>query len=227
MKLFKFDEEGLNYSPIDRRKIRIMIAGAACFMVLVFFVGVLAGASNRKVVDDACSDDERYMLVSRYDVLPENEQAWKDSVFKDYEKRANLWLERPIYEGTPMKGDMMALCAINAYDSTGILLPLELALAQAQWESGMGREGKSPDKNPYNVGERDSGTVKWFESTFDGVQSYYYYMCNDYLRCKTPEQLFVNFTNCNGKRYASSTEYELHISGTYYHIKRWLSKNMD
>lgn len=226
MRLYKFDKENLNYVPVDRKRMLLILSGASALLVLTFIVGMVTSAANNVVVEVPTSEfDDRFMLVSRYDVSPEDEQVWKDSVFRDYEDKATLWLNRPVYKGTPIKGDMLALCARNAYDSTGILLPVELALSQCQWESGMGREGKSPVKNPYNVGETDSGTVKWFESTFEGVQSYYYYMCNDYLRCKSVEELFVSFTNCNGKRYASSDAYEYHVSGTYYQIKRWLEKN--
>ena len=164
---------------------------------------------------------------SKYDLYPGGEEAWKDSVFTDYAKRAQLYLNRPTFKGTPMNGELMALAARNAYDSTGILLPVELALAQCQWESGMGREGRSPKNNPYNVGEHDKGTVMWFKSTFGGTQAYYYWMCRNYLSCRSLDELFANFVNCNGKRYATEPSYEQTIRNSYYNIKNWINKNIE
>jgi hypothetical protein len=169
---------------------------------------------------------ESMHLSTRYDYEPIENEAWIDSTFSDYAKRADLYLSRPQWQGTPLNGEMMALCARNAYDSTGILLPVELALTQAQHESSMGRKGRSPKNNPFNVGEYDSGTVMWFDSTFDGVQEYYYQMVNNYLRCHTAEELLINFVNCSGYRYAKPG-YEEHITPTYRKIKRWLDENME
>lgn len=151
---------------------------------------------------------------------------WRDSVFLDYEMRADLYLSRPEFKGTPITGAMLSLAAHNAFDSTGILLPVELALAQAQWESGMGLKGRSPVNNPYNVGEYDDGTVLWFNSTFEGIQAYYYLMTRNYLKCKPLKVLFKNFTNCSGYRYASA-DYEAHVPKQYYYIKRWLKKELN
>ena len=83
----------------------------------------------------------------------------------------------------------------------------------------MGREGKSPTNNPFNIGEGDVRTTKWFNSTFEGTQAYYYYMCRNYLKCRSIDELFVNFVNCSGKRYASG-DYELHVPNQYYVIKK-------
>ena len=150
---------------------------------------------------------------------------WKDSVFTVYKNKANLYLLQEKFKGTPLTGDILALAAYNAYDSTGIILPLSLALAQCQWESDMGRLGRSPRKNPYNVGEHDTGTVLYFKTTFEGVQAYYYLMCNDYLSCKSLNELFLNFTNCNGHRYAASKTYEYNIKEQYYYIEKWLNNH--
>ena len=74
--------------------------------------------------------------------------------------------------------------------------------------------------------EHDSGTVQWFETTFDGVHAYYYFMCNNYLKCSDLKDLFRSFVNCGGKRYASSNDYESHVGPTYYYIKKWLDKKI-
>jgi hypothetical protein len=135
-------------------------------------------------------------------------------------------LNKPFFKESPIKPEILTLCARNAYDSTAILLPVELALAQAQWESSMGLEGKSPKNNPYNIGETDNGTVRYFKSTFDGIQAYYYVMCNNYLSCRKTEELLVNFVNCNGRRYASSETYETNMYNLYISIKNWLDSRI-
>jgi len=196
---------------------------SACLMS--FFFGTIMGTVKIKK-NYQKNITYNNVSYSKHDLNPEYDAAWKDSVFADYEVRANIYLSRPKFQGTPLKGDMMALCARNAYDSIGILLPVELALSQAQWESSMGREGKSPKNNPFNIGEHDSGTVKYFKSTFDGTQAYYYWMCRTYLSCSTIDELFGNFVNCNGKRYATYPLYEERVRNQYYAIKNWINKNL-
>jgi hypothetical protein len=146
-------------------------------------------------------------------------QEWKDSVFTDYELRAEIYLSK--FDDTPIEAGMLKLAAYNAYDSTGIILPVELALTQAQLESSMGTKGRSPVNNPYNVGEYDSGTVIWFDNTFDGVQAYYYLMVNNYLKCKSLKTLLKSFTNCNGNRYASKPTYEAEVKKQINYIKKY------
>jgi hypothetical protein len=145
--------------------------------------------------------------------------------FADYEKRADLYLSKETFEGTPLTGSILSTCARNTYDSTGIIIPLELALSQAQWESSMGRKGLSPKKNPFNVGEWDRGTMITFETTEEGVQAYYNLIANDYLMNRDVDDLLENFVNVNGHRYASSPDYETKISNQFNYIRRWIDKN--
>lgn len=213
----KFDE----VSYVSHYRHHIIIS------VILIMIGSLIGTSltdKGEIRSISYSSLFNYSMPSKHDVILGSNE-WKDSVFLDYEKRANIYLARPKFKGTPIKGAMLALAAHNAYDSTGILLPVELALAQAQWESGMGLKGRSPINNPYNVGEYDNGTVLWFDNTFDGIQAYYYLMTRNYLKCKSLDMLFKNFTNCAGHRYASA-QYELHVPKQYYYIKRWINKEL-
>lgn len=227
MHLYKFDQNRLTYDRITSNKnIMILIIAIVSSVCLSFYVGTVVGKNNEIKVENSNNANHNYGIASKYDLDPSHDLAWKDSVFKDYKTRADLYLNRPIFEGTPLTGEILSLCAWNAYDSTGILLPVELALSQATWESGMGREGRSPKTNPFNIGEHDSGTTKYFESTFEGTQEYYYWMCRDYLRCRTLEELFAGFVNCGGHRYASSESYETHIRDSYYRIKRWIDNNL-
>jgi len=224
MKIYKYDNDKMMMTEIPMAKFAMAGMLSIILIILISFTMgfYFRGEFNSKLLVKLNKNNP----TSKYDENPELLSAWKDSVFKDYKLRADLYLNRPIFKGTPLNGDILSLCAINAYDSTGILLPVELALSQAQWESGMGREGKSPIKNPYNIGEHDSGTVKWFESTFDGVQAYYYFMCNNYLRCKSIDELFYNFTDCGGHRYASGEQYEEKVRSLYYSIKKWIDSNI-
>lgn len=225
MRLYIFNQKNLSYDRISQKQRLILILGIFSVCLITFFLGTLMGATKiKKEYQNNMSANS--IAHSKHDLNPEHDAAWKDSVFSDYAIRADLYLSRPKFQGTPLKGEMMALCARNAYDSTGVLLPVELALSQAQWESSMGREGKSPKNNPFNIGENDSGTVQWFNSTFGGTQAYYYYMCRNYLSCRTIDQLFGNFVNCNGHRYASSPTYEEHIRNQYYAIQKWIDNNL-
>lgn len=226
MQLFKFNSDKLSYEKITNKNLLILGISILTAIFVAFYVGTLVGRIN-EVKHENQEDTKHYTgIASKYDIDPSHDLAWKDSTFKSYKRRADIYLNRPIFEGTPLNGEILTLCARNAYDSTGILLPLELALSQATWESGMGREGRAPKNNPFNVGENDSGTTLYFESTFEGTQAYYYYMCNDYLRCRTIEELFAGFINCGGKRYATSGDYEMHIRNSYYSIKKWIDNNI-
>lgn len=223
MSKYKFNDETLSYEPIPiRERYKPSIIAAIIFAVFGLIGGMFLGYNNAeyKWYTNASGD---VMLPSKHDLVIGSD-PWLDSTLIQYAADADLYLARPEFAGTPITGDMLALACANAYDSTGILLPVELALAQCQWESGMGLKGKSPKRNPYNIGEYDSGTVMWFKSTFDGVQAYYYFMCKDYLKCSTLDELFTNFVNCSGHRYASG-EYEEHVPQQYYYIKKWLDKN--
>lgn len=220
MNIYTFDKETLSLNKVKLKSKVLFVIGILTLIFVSFLYGTSfsSGAIFKK--------NSNHIMASKYDLNPEHDMAWKDSTFKEYERRATIYLSRPIFNGTPLKGHMLALCARNAYDSTGVVLPVELALAQAQWESGMGREGKSPKNNPFNLGEHDNGTVKWFKSTFEGTQSYYYWMCKTYLKCKNVDDLFVNFVNCDGNRYASHVNYESIIRDQYYINKKWIDENL-
>lgn len=220
-KILLFDEKNFTYKTVSKFWL------TAGFSLLIFLnvLFLIGNTVQIKQVDNKI-DDLTHIPLSKEDMYPSRNKAWRDSVFTDYEARAKVYLSRPDFTGTPLNSKMMTLCAKNTYDSTGVLIPVELALLQAQVESSMGRAGRSPVNNPFNLGESTSGTTMWFKSTFEGTQAYYYMMANNYLRCKTPEQLLLNFTNCNGHRYAESLEYEIKMSGEYIKIKNWINNNL-
>jgi hypothetical protein len=162
------------------------------------------------------------MASSIIDLFSNKEVAKDDKFFIDYAKQAQQYLDRDVFKGTPMTGQMLADAAKEAYKQTGKIVPVDLALSQAQFESSMGRKGRNPLTNPYNVGEFDEGTKQSFKDTASGVKAYYKLMASDYLRDKTSDQLMQNFTNYRGDRYASNKKYEDSLREQSGYIKKFL-----
>lgn len=216
--MYRYNKEFLRYEKIGFGKIFSIII--PIFLVGFIFGSVLGGKHYENYYL------EKHIPLTKERIKPTENKFFIDSTFSDYEKRANVYLSRGTFKGTPLSGELLTLCARNTYDSTGILVPIELVLLQAQFESSMGREGRSPKRNPFNLGESTKGTTMWFETTFDGVQAYYYLVANKYLKCKSVEELLLDFTRCDGKRYAENPDYENLVSSEYLRIKRWIDKNV-
>jgi len=140
-----------------------------------------------------------------------------------YAENAQTYLSRPVFKGTPLRGDLLAKSAQKAYEETGTEVPLELALAQAQFESGMARKGRNPTTNPYNVGEYDEGTKLKFKTIEEGIDAYYKTIARDYLKDKDLTELMVSFTNKAGNRYASNPEYEKQLKEQIAYINKFLA----
>lgn len=220
-KKFIYNEDKLIYEVSSDRKLKpYKLIIPSLFLTIGFILGGLYIDKIEK------NNNLKPQSPTKHDYII-GSKPWLDSTLVEYKNSADMYLSQPEFKGTPITGEILALACANAYDSTGILLPVELALAQAQWESGMGLKGKSPKNNPYNIGETDNGTVIWFNSTFEGVQSYYYWMCLSYLKCSSLDQLFNSFVNCNGNRYATEPTYEVTIRNQYYYIKNFLKQNKD
>ena len=107
-------------------------------------------------------------------------------------------------------GEMMANCA-RRYFGQGYVPP-ELALSQLTLEGGLSKKADAKPirtKNPFNVGNTDSGEVNIRDSFEDGVCLYYDLMTRRYLtQDKKAEDLLQNFVNINGHRYATGVNYE-------------------
>ena len=113
-------------------------------------------------------------------------------------------------------GKMMSNAAKQAFDRYKVFVPAELALSQLAAEGGIGPSANDPKskpirtKNPFNVGNVDSGAVKVNSSAQNGVNLYYDLIARDYLgNGKTALSLLTNFVNKSGNRYASNTKYEM------------------
>lgn len=139
---------------------------------------------------------------------------------EDYDIYANEYLARPVFAGTPLTGQMLEDAAKLAYKNYQVQVPLELALAQGQFETMMGTKGRNPDTNPYNVYEYDDGTHKKYSTIQEGINDYFDLMARRYLSGKTMEDLFVNFVNDEGNRYATDPEYEKKISDQVRYIQK-------
>jgi hypothetical protein len=112
-------------------------------------------------------------------------------------------------------GKMMADAAKQAFDKYRIFVPAELALGQLAAEGGIGASAANPKskpirtKNPFNVGNVDSGAVVQYGQVQSAVNKYYDLIAKDYLsKDKTAKDLLGNFVNKSGNRYASARNYE-------------------
>ena len=214
-KLYVYDKDDINFIPHKPN-----YAKRFGIFFLILAIGFVLGNMIRIT-------DSMIIYIHDYQTktLPIGSDIWKDSVFKQYTIRAEIYLSEKA-PNSPIKPEMLTLAAHNVYDSTGILIPVEFALAQAQIESSMGTKGRSPVNNPYNVGEYDSGTVKWFNNTYEGIEAYYFLLAKNYMKCKSIDMLFKNFSNCSGKRYASNLEYEVEVSKQYYYIQKFIDNRI-
>lgn len=144
-----------------------------------------------------------------------------------YNNRASTYLSRPVFEGTPLTGQLIADSARDFYNQTGYEYPLDLLLSQAQFETSMGRKLKSKN-NFFNVGNYDDGRTLDYKTPQESLSAYMNLIYNDYLnKGKVPADQLLQpgkFVNTQGKRYASNPNYEKDLSNQSSVIKKtWAS----
>jgi peptidoglycan hydrolase-like protein with peptidoglycan-binding domain len=114
-------------------------------------------------------------------------------------------------------GEMMAKGAKEAFMRYQRYVPPELALSQLVLEGGI-RNGKLESrpirtKNPFNVGNTDSGANIEHSEVQSGINAYYNLVAKNYLgKGRTAKDLITNFVNKSGNRYASAPDYEKHLN---------------
>ena len=148
--------------------------------------------------------------------------------FKAYSDIAQKWINKT-NPASPIKGEMLANGAKAALEAHGSYIPPQLALAQLTNEGGLSKDTSVKPvrtKNPFNVGNVDSGAVVKHNDWQSGINAYFNSMAKSYVvpgKGKTAPNLLKNFVNVNGQRYASAPDYEKKIAATVNSINKTLA----
>ena len=131
-----------------------------------------------------------------------------------YAQICQAWINKR-NPSSPIKGEMLAAGAAEAFKKYGKYVPPQLALAQLTQEGGLSTDQNTrpiKTKNPFNVGNVDTGANVYNNDWQAGINAYYNLIAKNYLSAKTADELVTqSFTNKDNQRYATPSNYEASI----------------
>jgi len=153
--------------------------------------------------------------ITKFNQIKSNENELDLNDYKHYKAYVaicNKFISTRRKNFLGITGSMLADGAKMAYNKHGVYVPPELALAQLTQEGGFSSDITSrpiKTKNPFNVGNVDSGDDEFHSDVQSGINRYYDLIAGKYLGTnKTSEDLYNRFVNLSGKRYATDPNYE-------------------
>jgi hypothetical protein len=133
--------------------------------------------------------------------------------YKTYVEICDAFISKNGPNPLSITGEMMAKGAKGAFDRYKRYVAPELALSQLLLEGGIrnGNTNSRPirTKNPFNVGNVDTGENIFHNDVQIGINSYYDLIAKNYLgKGRSAKDLLNNFVNKSGNRYATAPNYE-------------------